>query len=192
MTLSAIDRRSATQKKIVAAAQELAIEHGYDGFTLNDLAAAVGVSRRTLFNHVTGKEQAVLGPEPDITCEALEEFVAGRPTGRIFDDLFALVLDLITREQQSREEVLRFHRLMETNPQLLHHIIGKFDALCAEAVSLSDQRPGQQDPTEIYLAGAILGAMFGVAIRQFVESDDDRDVVDHILAVRRAASGLNI
>lgn len=190
--MSATTRRSATQKRIVAAAQELAIAHGYDGFTLTDLAEAVGVSRRTLFNHVAGKEQAVLGPEPDLTSEAIAEFVAGRPTGRLFDDLLALVLDLIAREEQTREDVLRFHRLMETNPQLMHHIIKKFDELCAEAAALCDQRPGTEDRTEIYLAGAILGAMFGVAMRQFIESDDDRDVADHILAVRAAASELHI
>ena len=41
---------------IVTAAQRLAVDCGYAGFTVEDLARAVGASRRTLFNHVSSKE----------------------------------------------------------------------------------------------------------------------------------------
>ena len=54
------DRRAA----IIAAAQRLSVNCGYSGFTIDDLAEAVGVSRRTLFNHVSSKEEAVLGALP--------------------------------------------------------------------------------------------------------------------------------
>ena len=53
----------------VAAAQRLAVDCGYAGFTVEDLARAVGVSRRTLFNHVSSKEEAVLGMLPVLTDE---------------------------------------------------------------------------------------------------------------------------
>ena len=49
--------------KIRVAALNLVIENGYDGFTMEELAHEVGVSRRTLFNYIKDKESAVLGPE---------------------------------------------------------------------------------------------------------------------------------
>ena len=42
--------------------ERLADDRGFDGFTMDELAAAAAVSRRTLFNHVSGKLEAVLGP----------------------------------------------------------------------------------------------------------------------------------
>lgn len=75
-------RRWETARRINAAAQVLTEEHGLDGFTLDDLAAAVGVSRRTLFNYFPSKLDAVLGPLPDIAGTDVEEFRAGGPCSR--------------------------------------------------------------------------------------------------------------
>lgn len=49
-------RAGSRRSAIIAAAQRLAVDCGYSGFTVEDLARAVGVSRRTLFNHVSSKE----------------------------------------------------------------------------------------------------------------------------------------
>lgn len=57
------DKREAlkwhNRRAIVDAAARLARERGISGFTVNDLAEAAGVSRRTIFNHFTGVEEAV-------------------------------------------------------------------------------------------------------------------------------------
>ena len=37
------------------------LEHGLDGFTMEQLAERVGVSRRTLFYYFPAKDDAVLG-----------------------------------------------------------------------------------------------------------------------------------
>ena len=47
-------RRERTLAMIVQRARELTDRHGLDGFTMDDLAEAAGVSRRTLFNYVPG------------------------------------------------------------------------------------------------------------------------------------------
>lgn len=54
-------QRAATAARIVRSARRLADQHGVDGFTLDDLAEAAGVSRRTLFNYFPTKYDAVLG-----------------------------------------------------------------------------------------------------------------------------------
>ena len=70
--------------EIQEAAATLVIERGYDGFTMDELAERVGVSRRTLFNHVPDKASAVLGPfdENNPRPGALELFLEKQPHGR--------------------------------------------------------------------------------------------------------------
>ena len=68
--------------KIRVAALNLVIENGYDGFTMEELAHKVGVSRRTLFNYIKDKESAVLGSEMSEEVEnQFQNFAAGLPTG---------------------------------------------------------------------------------------------------------------
>lgn len=63
------DKREAlkwyNRRAIVVAAAALARERGLSGFTVNDLAKEAGVSRRTIFNHFSGTEDAVLGSFTD-------------------------------------------------------------------------------------------------------------------------------
>lgn len=51
---------------ILDAARALATEHGSDGFTIDQVAARAGVSRRTVFNHFAGLEQLLVA-----VCERL-------------------------------------------------------------------------------------------------------------------------
>ncbi|MDP3890466.1 TetR family transcriptional regulator, partial [Nocardioides sp.] len=74
-------RRHATAHRITQRAQELTLEHGLDGFTMDELADAADVSRRTLFNYFPGKIDAVLGAIPQIDPELLAVFRAGGPHG---------------------------------------------------------------------------------------------------------------
>ena len=60
-------RKVSTAHRITTCAQRLTDQHGLDGFTMDDLAAEAGVSRRTLFNYFPGKVDAVLGPGPGAT-----------------------------------------------------------------------------------------------------------------------------
>lgn len=59
-------------RAIHRAAAELTLERGFDEFTMDDLAAVVGVSRRTLFNYVGDKVSAVLGPNDPGDAECMK------------------------------------------------------------------------------------------------------------------------
>lgn len=54
-------RRQAVRLDLERAAVRLAAEHGYQAVTTEQVAAAAGVSHRTLFRHVGTKEELVLG-----------------------------------------------------------------------------------------------------------------------------------
>ncbi|WP_246049079.1 TetR/AcrR family transcriptional regulator [Corynebacterium tapiri] len=55
-------KRRATLTAIVDHATLLGIEHGVEAVTIEDICRAAGISRRTFFNYVSSKEEAILGP----------------------------------------------------------------------------------------------------------------------------------
>ncbi|MBB2986541.1 TetR/AcrR family transcriptional regulator [Terracoccus luteus] len=190
MAQSASIRRQSTLRRITVAAQELAIERGYDGFTLDDLAAAVGVSRRTLFNHVSGKEEAVVGVRPDFDPVLVERFRAGGPTGDLFDDLLLLIVELLDREDASREDAGRFHRLLETNPQLTPRVHRELERVCTEAVEMASVRPGEGDRQRAGVVVVVLGALVAHAMNEYLRADDTVSLVDHLRTAAETARQL--
>ena len=181
MASSATVRRRSTLRRITIAAQELTIERGYDGFPPDERAERVGVSRRTLFNHVRGKEEAVLGVRPDFDPRLVADFRAGGPTGDLFDDLLALIVELLDREDADRADAARFHQLRETNPPLTGRVITELDTVCAEAVALAADRPGESDPHRAQVVVSLLGALIAHAMHEFIrEPDLDTGLVDHL------------
>ncbi len=57
-------RRRRTQRALQEAAITLTGRHGLAGVTVEDIAAAAGVSRRTFFNHFPTKAAALFDPDP--------------------------------------------------------------------------------------------------------------------------------
>ena len=85
-------RKRETSRALTDEARRLTTEHGFAGFTVEELCAAVGVSRRTFFNYFESKENAVFGfTAIDSRQEALENaFVA--ETGDLLDDFIRLTI----------------------------------------------------------------------------------------------------
>lgn len=54
-------KRRATAHALAQAAFDLAVERGVDGFTIDEVAARAGYSRRTFANHFSCKEEAITG-----------------------------------------------------------------------------------------------------------------------------------
>lgn len=69
---------------IVEAARALATEHGADGFTVEGVAHAAGVSRRTVFNHFAGVDQLLVAVceqiFTEVTLELLDSLERGTAT----------------------------------------------------------------------------------------------------------------
>src|ERR1700759_3449029 len=55
-------QRNAVRSAVTDAATALFLERGYDETTMDDIAAAVGVSVRTLFRYMATKEETLLAP----------------------------------------------------------------------------------------------------------------------------------
>lgn len=111
-------RREETLQSITRNARVLADERGLDGFTMDDLAAAVGVSRRTLFNYVPGKIDAVIGPDRPVDEVALETFRSGGPTGDLANDLRDIAASLLEPTDLAIDDVALLRRLWEREHRL--------------------------------------------------------------------------
>jgi AcrR family transcriptional regulator len=79
MTLSLQDRRRRyIASEIAAAAMTLFGEHGFDDVTVEEIAAAAGISSRTFFRYYATKEEVILQYQRRLN-ERLVEALAGRP-----------------------------------------------------------------------------------------------------------------
>jgi AcrR family transcriptional regulator len=101
MTESLRDRqRAQIRADISLAAYRLFIERGYDAVTTEEVAAAAGVSPRTLFRHVPTKEELLLAPVRHGGA-AIVNLLEQRPAGEAPD--IALTNAIITRTRSFDE-----------------------------------------------------------------------------------------
>ncbi|ACL39242.1 transcriptional regulator, TetR family [Pseudarthrobacter chlorophenolicus A6] len=125
-------KRAATRTAITAAARDLTSARGLNGYTVEEVCEAAGISRRTFFNYFPTKEDAIIGhAEDDVPADVIEEFVAGAagsPAGEIsptlFQDLVTLSLRLAEDMTESEEETRQLIGVVKKEPQLILRIIG--------------------------------------------------------------------
>ncbi|AGF72008.1 TetR family transcriptional regulator [Corynebacterium halotolerans] len=93
-------KRLRTHRDIEDAATALVDERGFDAVTVDDICARAGISRRTFFNYMDSKDEAVLGTPPLILGERGRETFLTTPS----DNLVALAIDLLVTGDDSDDE----------------------------------------------------------------------------------------
>lgn len=78
-------RRRETARDIQMVTLELAVQHGLENITTEDIAVAAGISTRTFFNYYTNKEAAAVGAPPEFEEESKKALREG--TGDLASDL---------------------------------------------------------------------------------------------------------
>lgn len=186
---SAGSRRRQTARRISRCAQGLAIEHGFDGFTLDDLAEKAGVSRRTLFNYFPGKEAAVLDSPDCISPDDVATFVAGGPEGHLLRDLGHLVTSIYTREEPTREDWHRIHALFVRNPRLIVVANERFEGLVTEIRLATEAREGlPPGHRRARTAVALIAGLFQDSLGCFLLDEDVEFPTDFMAGVDEATS----
>ncbi len=165
--------------KIAACAQELTLAHGLDGFTMDDLAVEVGVSRRTLFNYFGGKVEAVLGATPEAPADLIATFRAGGPSGDLVADVAGLAEALVFAGDFSRAEIARARQVINSDPRLLGASYENFRAVIGHYVEEIRIREGDAfDPTRAEIVIRLLGALFDLALDNFLAHPDSRPLAE--------------
>lgn len=185
-------RRRDTERQINRHALRLTVARGFDGFTVEELAEAVGVSRRTFFNYFPSKEDALLGnPHDGLSAAAREIFLAGGPAGSLFGDLVELIASANDGEDVDLADVKLFHQVLEREQRLVPMFMKRFAARAREIAELAAEREGttSEDP-RIKLAVELMGALLGRSFKQLVEDDVVAPLGDVLRANLIAARGL--
>jgi AcrR family transcriptional regulator len=184
-------KREETARRITLEARRLAAEVGFDQFTVDDLAAAVGVSRRTLFNYVSSKEDAVLGPVAEPSDEQLAAFRAGEPTGDLVDDLVHLLLEAARDTPVEKADMARLKAALERNPRLWQAALHRFEESAARvAADLAVREGVEVTGLRCRLAITLVAALVAEAMRTFVDARDERPFDAVMRETLDAARGL--
>lgn len=163
--------RARSAARIVDCAQTLAEQRGLDGFTMDDVAACAGVSRRTLFNHVGGKLDAVLGLPAGPDRARFAEFRAGGPTGCLSVDLKSTVGAVLDAKSRPVEDWERLRRLLASDARLRGAMRDKF-AVSADffADALLEREGSSITPLQARAAATVVTALFDVALDAFLDN----------------------
>jgi AcrR family transcriptional regulator len=111
------ERKRATRERIVAAAERLFAERGYDGVTVADIAAAAGVSVKTLFVYFHSKEDLALGHEEKLLGRLLEMVGERGPGQTPLGAVTAALLGALEDEEHPRG-LDSFHRALGSSPAI--------------------------------------------------------------------------
>ncbi|WP_240636529.1 TetR/AcrR family transcriptional regulator [Paenibacillus silvae] len=155
-------KKEATEKALAGAAFNLTLEHGLDGFTVEDLVQQVGCSRRTFANYFTCKEEAVaLGALSVPNTAELEQLLTQLPDHAT---LLEIMYELV-KMQLTSELIGRLHQLVilsRTYPVLEPHYLAAMHRLQTQAQeTLLDLSNGQYDEIYTYL---LISAIYGTVL----------------------------
>ncbi|MBW0101696.1 TetR family transcriptional regulator [Pseudonocardia sp. KRD291] len=120
--------RAEVRRELVAAAAGLFADHGYDETTVDDIATAAGVGRRTFFRYFRGKEDA-LSPDHELGLARIAEVFAGaHPTEpllplvlRAAETVFDLYLDDVEVARSRFRLVRDVPALRDREAASVHH-----------------------------------------------------------------------
>ncbi len=184
-------KRQETARRITVSARRLSVAHGVDGFTMDDLAREAGVSRRTLFNYFPGKDDAVLGPAPEVSPESFAVFVAGGPHGSLVADLAEMVVRILREQAETPEEVGLGREAMRSNPRLISLALEHLQDLVESCIGFVEQREGDAfDRTRFDVALTIVVACLHLAMDRFLTGEHGTDLAPLFTSTLRTAHEL--
>ena len=181
---------------------ELFSTKGYEATTVDEIAAAAGVARRTFFRHFRSKEEAifpdhddtlvraeaVLNAAPahehplDTVCRGIKEVMrmyAASPTLSVAR--YQLTREVPTLREAEIASVARYERLFT------RYLLGHFDE--------ADHPDGNDDPLLAEVAASAVVTAHNHVLRRWLRADGQGDVetqLDHAFAIVRDTFGSGI
>nr|BBJ49642.1 TetR family transcriptional regulator [Streptomyces avermitilis] len=205
---SAAGSRAAAQRlkmrrELAAAAMELFATKGYEATTVDEIAAAAGVARRTFFRHFRSKEEAifpdhddtlvraeaVLNAAPahehplDTVCRGIKEVMkmyAARP--EISVSRYKLTREVPTLREAEIASVARYERLFT------RYLLGHFD-------EHAHDDDANDDPLLAEVAASAVVTAHNHVLRRWLRAGGQGDVeaqLDHAFAIVRKTFGTGI
>jgi TetR/AcrR family transcriptional regulator of autoinduction and epiphytic fitness len=121
-------RRGASREVIVAAATRLFLERGFGAVSMDDLSAAAGVARRTLYNQFASKEEIFREMLQRVSGQLEQAFPPGIETQGDVEDVLRLIARVIL-ELHKNPDYLGFLRMVVADSRQFPWIAEEFAAV---------------------------------------------------------------
>lgn len=160
--------RRAVRSELAALAVQMFRDRGFDNTTVEDIARAAGLSKRSFFRYFPTKEDAVFEGVTSLG-EQVAEAIASRPADEsAWDCLHAVLRDwqqAINTERQALDSL----RLIETTPALRARHHQQRDQIRAHITAALQARPGSQlDPFTADLITSAAAATLDCVLREWL------------------------
>ena len=173
-------RRAATLQDISFAAAELFGEHGVEGTTAADIAAAAGVSLRTFYRYLRTKEEAV-APLLSTGAESWRkglDAVSGRPLDTAVETAIKAALDPMTDPAHTAPTALTRQLLiaLDSDPEMAavwHRVNGESEAALRTVLARHDR--GRMSTLDLRLIAAAATTSIRVALEHWAGDPDAGD-----------------
>jgi len=172
----AVDRALETKYRIAETAMALFLEHGYESVTVEAVADASRVSRRTVFRHFDGKDELAF-PDHSARLELLSRNLVEQTGGRTPVDVVIAATEAVMLDFLSRPElVLRRYRLTRLVPELRRREVLEHERYVAMTRAyLRDHLPADSPLFLPMAMAALIDAMHRSALGNFARSDGTTD-----------------
>jgi AcrR family transcriptional regulator len=135
-------KRQQTRERLTRAAMALFLERGFEATTLDDIAAAADISRRSFFHYFASKEDVVFAWHEETTA-ALIAAVEARPAG---ESMLTAAENAISAMAGQLEpgEAIAMARLKRDNPALQARDQVKYEKLERALAAALEKRAGHK------------------------------------------------
>jgi len=184
--------RQAARAEVARTGVALFLERGFDATTMDDVAAAAGVSRRTLFRYFGSKEEVALGHLSGLGDDLAEALRAQPADADVWDALVVAFEQALPTALAADDAAARaLSQLVESTATLRAAHADKhrrwIDALTP---AVAERLAGAPDPR--LAARAVVGTVLAcleAATHEWLCSGDGRDVRELALAALTAVRG---
>jgi TetR/AcrR family transcriptional regulator, regulator of autoinduction and epiphytic fitness len=121
-------RRGGSREAIVEAAEQLFLKRGFGSVSMDDLAVAAGVARRTLYNQFSSKEEIFREMLLRVSGQLEDAFPSGVETQGDVEDVLRLIARMIL-ELHKHPEYLGFLRMVVADSRQFPWIAEEFAAV---------------------------------------------------------------
>ncbi|MFD0483196.1 TetR family transcriptional regulator [Kineococcus sp. GCM10028916] len=185
--------RRAMQTELAAVALELFLDQGYDETTVDQIAAATGMSQRTFFRYFPSKD-AVLSRTMATTGEDMAAVLAARPAEETPWTALRHTFQWMAELSLARERSLDLSRMMLKVPEMNGQHVDKetnwrrslSEILVSRLFSTSPDLPRDEAELRADTLAAAGMACLTVAMTQWVDSDGVQSLTDLIDSAMKA------
>jgi AcrR family transcriptional regulator len=188
--------RRAVQSRIARTAEALFVAKGFEETTVDEIAAAVGMSQRSFFRYFASKDEVVLDSLARLGEDMAERLAARPPEEPEWESLRRSFDPIVERyaDPDSREHDAALQRLVECSPRLFAAYLGRLDrlqrTLAERLLARAARRPGRKADALVLRAtvGGAFACLHATMVHCPADPDDFAHCLDRTMAALRPAA----